>query len=186
MRPVSPYGAPQLAGELMCFTYSHLFQLPVVCLRIFTVYGPRQRPDLAIHKFTALIEAGRPVPIFGDGSMARDYTYIDDITAGVMAALTYEVAPRDGARFEVFNLGNAHPVKLSELVETLEQILGRQAIRDHQPVPSGDVPITWADLTKSCAMLGYQPKTALELGLRQFVAWYGNADPTRKLVFPRG
>jgi len=113
-RPISPYAATKLAAELMCYTYTHLYGLTTLCLRFFTVYGPRQRPDLAIHKFTALIEAGKPIPVYGDGSMGRDYTYVDDIVAGVVASLEYLPEPK--LPFEVFNLGNSHPVRLAELI----------------------------------------------------------------------
>jgi UDP-glucuronate 4-epimerase len=173
LRPVSPYAATKLAGELLCYTYSHLFALPIVCLRFFTVYGPRQRPDLAIHKFTMLMEKGEPVPIFGDGSTGRDYTYVDDIVAGVLAAMRLEHTSGDGqAPFEVFNLGNSHPIKLSELVDLLEAATGRKAIRQRQPLQPGDVPLTWADISKAARMLGYRPSTRIEEGLRRFVAWY--------------
>ncbi len=172
LRPVSVYAATKLAGEMFCYTYAHLFALPVICLRFFTVYGPRQRPDLAIHKFTALIEAGKPVPIFGDGSAGRDYTWVDDIAAGVIAAVDYEPHPVDGVPFEVFNLGNSHPVKLLEMVELLERITGKSVILERHPPQPGDVPLTWADISKACRLLGYRPATRLEEGLEQFVAWY--------------
>jgi UDP-glucuronate 4-epimerase len=179
LRPISPYAATKLAGEMLCYTYSHLFGLPVICLRFFTVYGARQRPDLAIHKFTALMEAGKPVPIFGDGSTGRDYTYIDDIVAGAFAALDYAPQSSNGAPFEVFNLGNSHPVKLVELVDLLERATGRKAIREYKPLQAGDVPLTWADISKAERLLGYRPATQLEEGLKRFVAWYRAADPKR-------
>src|SRR5215813_14945394 len=172
LRPVSVYAATKLAGEMLCYTYAHLFALPVICLRFFTVYGPRQRPDLAIHKFTALIETGKPVPIFGDGSAGRDYTWVDDISAGVMAAVDYEPRTVGGVPFEVFNLGNSHPVKLTEMVELLERITGKKAILERHPPQPGDVPLTWADISKASRVLGYRPATRLEEGLKQFVAWY--------------
>jgi len=178
LRPISPYAATKLAGEMFGYTYAHLFGLPVICLRFFTVYGPRQRPDLAIRKFTALIEAGKPVPIFGDGSTARDYTYVEDIVAGVLAALDYELQPSSGGvPFDIFNLGNSHPIKLMELVELLESITGRQAIRDWRPPEPGDVPLTWADISKARRLLGYQPSTSLEEGLTSFVNWYRAPHP---------
>ncbi len=177
LRPLSPYAATKLAGEMLSYTYAHLFSLPVVCLRFFTVYGPRQRPDLAIHKFTALMEAGKPVPIFGDGSTGRDYTYVDDIVAGVLAALDYQPQPANGVAFEVFNLGNSRPVKLTELVELLERVTGRKALRDQKPLQPGDVPLTWADISKAGRLLGYRPVTRLEEGLKRFLAWYRTADP---------
>jgi len=173
LRPLSPYAATKLAGEMLAYTYAHLFGLPVICLRFFTVYGARQRPDLAIRKFTALIEAGKPVPIFGDGSSARDYTYVNDIVAGVLGALHYELRPASGsAPFETFNLGNSHPVKLAELIELLESVTGRKAIREWQPLAPGDSPLTWADISKASRVLGYRPATPLREGLVNFVKWY--------------
>jgi UDP-glucuronate 4-epimerase len=173
LRPISPYGATKLAGELLCHTYAHLHNLPVICLRLFSVYGERQRPDLAIHKFTSLIEAGKPVPVFGDGTSGRDYTHVDDTVAGVLAALEYEPAPAAGAApFEVFNLGNSRLVKLDDLVTLLESAAGKLALRERQPFPPGDVPLTWADTTKSEQLLGYHPAMRLEAGIEQFVAWY--------------
>jgi UDP-glucuronate 4-epimerase len=180
LRPVSPYAATKLAGELFGYTYAHLFALPVICLRFFTVYGARQRPDLAIHKFTALIEAGRPVPVFGDGSSGRDYTYVDDIVAGVLAAVDYQPGTAGSAPFEVFNLGNSHPVKLSELLELLERVIGKKAIREQKAAQPGDVPLTWANISKAQRVLGYRPAVPIEEGLKRFVAWYRRADPSCK------
>ena len=170
MRPISPYAATKLAGELLCYTYAHLYGLTSVCLRFFTVFGPRQRPDLAIHKFTALIEAGKPIPVFGDGSTGRDYTYVGDIVAGVLAAMEYQ--PSGSPPFDVLNLGNSHPVKLTELIAMLEAATGKKAIRNPQPMQPGDVPLTWADISKANRLLGYQPRTPLAQGLENFVAWY--------------
>jgi UDP-glucuronate 4-epimerase len=164
--PVSPYGATKIAAEKMCFTWSHLYSLSVICLRFFTVYGPRLRPDLAIHKFTRLIEAGRPLPFFGEGSSGRDYTYIDDIIEGLMAALRYDCG------YAVFNLGNSHPVRLTELVQTLEARLGKTAILDRQPDQPGDVPITYADISKAARLLGFRPRTPFEAGILKFIEWY--------------
>lgn len=173
LRPLSPYAATKLAGEMLTYTYAHLFGLSVICLRFFTVYGPRQRPDLAIHKFTALIEAGKPLPIFGDGSTSRDYTYIEDIVAGVLASLKYELRPSSGcASLEIFNLGNSHPVKLAELIELIEGVTGRRAIREWRPLQPGDTPLTWADISKASRALGYCPMTPLKEGLTDFVKWY--------------
>ncbi len=169
-RPISPYAATKLAAESMCYTYVHLYGLTAICLRLFTVYGPRQRPDLAIHKFTALIEAGKPIPVYGDGSMGRDYTYIDDIVAGVLASLEYSPEPK--LPFEVFNLGNSHPVRLAELIAQLEAATGKKAQQQQLPDQPGDVPITWANIDKAKRLLGYSPKTSMEQGLRNFVAWY--------------
>jgi len=171
-RPISPYAATKLAGELFCYTYAHLFPLTIVCLRFFTVYGSRQRPDLAIHKFTGQIEAGEPIPVFGDGSTGRDYTHVSDIVAGLLAALTYQPQAVDGARFEVFNLGNSHPVRLSQLLDSLERATGRRARREQKPPQPGDVPLTWADISKAQRLLNYQPKVSLDEGLKSFVDWY--------------
>jgi UDP-glucuronate 4-epimerase len=154
LRPISPYAATKLSGEMLCYTYAHLYQLPVVCLRFFTVYGPRQRPDLAIHKFTALIEQGKPLPIFGNGTSGRDFTFVTDIVAGVLSAIDYEMPSTSySVPFEVFNLGNSQPVKLSELVQLLERATGHSAIRQTQPAQPGDVPLTWADVSKSGLLL---------------------------------
>ncbi|MFZ0881301.1 MAG: GDP-mannose 4,6-dehydratase [Candidatus Acidiferrales bacterium] len=180
LRPISPYAATKVAAEMLCYTYAHLTHIPIVCLRFFTVYGPRQRPDLAIHKFTALIEAGKPVPIFGDGSTGRDYTYIDDIVAGVLAAARYTPAEMEGAFFDVFNLGNSRPVRLNDMVAALERATGRTAIRSPQPMQPGDVPLTWADISKSEKLLVYRPATPLEEGLKKFVAWYRATDPKQR------
>lgn len=185
-KPISPYAATKLAGELYCYNYAHLFKFSAVCLRFFTVYGPRQRPDLAIHKFTSLIEARKPIRIFGDASTGRDYTYVDDIVAGVLAAIHYDVAERDGVRFDVFNLGNSSPVKLSELVQALERATGRQAIREQAPPQPGDVPLTWADISKAQRLLGYQPATPLEQGLERFVAWYREVGVRREKELASG
>jgi UDP-glucuronate 4-epimerase len=176
LHPISPYAATKLAGELMGYTYASLYGTQILCLRFFTVYGPRQRPDLAIHKFTALIEAEKPIPVYGDGSMGRDYTYIDDIVAGVLSSLEYRF-PSAGVPFDVFNLGNSHPVKLAELIEYLEAATGRPAVRDPRPLQPGDVPLTWANIDKASRLLGYRPQTRMEDGLKKFVAWYRGGRP---------
>ena len=180
LRPISPYAATKLAGELLCYAYAHLYRLSVVCLRFFTVYGPRQRPDLAIHRFTSQIESGKPIRLYGDGNSGRDYTYVDDIVAGVLAALEYS---QEGGSvpFEVFNLGNSRPVKLAELVGALERAIGRTASYSHEPDQPGDVPLTWADISKASRLLGYKPATALDEGLQRFVAWYRDATLSRSL-----
>jgi UDP-glucuronate 4-epimerase len=170
LRPISPYAATKLAGEFFCHTYAHLYGLSTVCLRFFTVYGPRQRPDLAIRKFATLMEAGKPIPVFGDGSMGRDYTFVDDTVAGVLAAVEYQFLP-GGTPFDIFNLGNSNPVSLNELIATLERVIGRTAIRDQRELQPGDVPITWANIEKSSRMLGYRPATSLAEGLEKFVRW---------------
>ena len=165
--PISPYAATKAAGELICHTYTHLYDMRIVCLRFFTVYGARQRPDLAIHKFAKLISAGTPIPVFGDGSTRRDYTYVDDIIAGVRAAMDYE-----GSNYEVINLGESRTVELRELIGILENALGKRAEIDRQPMQPGDVPQTFADITKARALLGYNPQTQIEEGIRKFVVWF--------------
>ena len=181
LRPISPYAATKLAAELFCYTYAHLYKLPVVALRFFSVYGPRQRPDLAIHKFVAYIEAGKRLPIFGDGETGRDYTYVDDIVAGVLGALDYNFSSTDGAPFEICNLGNSQPVKLSELVRMIECATGKKAIVQPEAAQQGDVPLTWADISKAGRLLGYRLQTTLEEGLQKFVAWYRAADPSQRV-----
>jgi UDP-glucuronate 4-epimerase len=165
--PISPYAATKAAGELLCHTYAHLYDLCIVCLRFFTVYGARQRPDLAIHKFARLMDAGQPIPVFGDGTTRRDYTYIDDIIAGVRAAVEY-----NGSSYEIINLGESRTVELRELISLLEDALGLQAEIDWQPSQPGDVPQTFADVTKARALLGYDPQTQIEEGIRRFVEWF--------------
>jgi UDP-glucuronate 4-epimerase len=166
-QPISPYAATKAAGELLCHTYSHLYGVRTVCLRFFTVYGARQRPDLAIHKFSKLISEGRPIQVFGDGSTRRDYTYIDDIIQGVRASMDY-----DGSMHEVFNLGESDTVELSRLIALLEENLGMKAVIDRQPMQPGDVPITYADISKARKLLGYDPHTRIEEGLKKFTAWF--------------
>jgi UDP-glucuronate 4-epimerase len=165
--PISPYAATKAAGELLCHTYSHLYGLRCVCLRFFTVYGARQRPDLAIHKFARLISARKPIPVFGDGSTRRDYTYIDDIISGVRAAIDY-----DQSEYDVFNLGESRTVELRELIALLENELGIKAQIDWQPLQPGDVPQTFADISKARRLLGYDPQTQIEDGIRRFVQWF--------------
>jgi UDP-glucuronate 4-epimerase len=179
LRPISPYAATKLAGEFFCHTYAHLYGISTLCLRFFTVYGPRQRPDLAIRKFTSLMEAGKPIPVFGDGSMGRDYTFVDDTVAGVLAALDYQFPP-GGTPFDIFNLGNSHPVSLNELIKTLERVTGRVAIRDQKALQPGDVPITWASTDKAARVLGYRPATTLAEGLRRFVDWFRGHEGAEK------
>ena len=168
-KPISPYAATKAAGELLCHTYSHLFGLRCVCLRFFTVYGARQRPDLAIHKFARLISEGKPIPVFGNGTTRRDYTYVDDIVAGVRAAMEYEASD-----YEVINLGGSRTVELRELIALLERELGREARIDRQPAQPGDVPRTFADVSKARRLLGYDPRTPIEEGIRRFVQWFLN------------
>ncbi len=165
--PISPYAATKIAGEAACHAYSHLYGMRIVCLRFFTVYGARQRPDLAIHKFARLIEEGCAIPVYGDGSTRRDYTYIDDIINGVTAAMSYEES-----RFEIINLGESQTVELRRLIEVLEEALGKRAVIDRQPEQPGDVPVTFADVTKARRLLGYDPKTKIEEGVGKFVEWF--------------
>ena len=167
--PISPYAATKAAGELLCHTYSHLYGLRCICLRFFTVYGARQRPDLAIHKFAQLISDGKPIPVFGDGSTRRDYTYIDDILAGVRAAIDY-----DKTNYEVINLGESRTVELRELIGLLEKELDLRAVIERQPMQPGDVPQTFADISRARELLGYNPQTQIEDGLRLFVEWFRN------------
>src|SRR6266849_1855231 len=166
-QPISPYAATKAAGELLCHTYSHLYGIRCVCLRFFTVYGPRQRPDLAIHKFAHLLTEGKSIPVFGVGTTRRDYTYIDDIIAGVRAAIDYEASD-----YEVINLGESRTVELRELIALLEKELGQKAVIDRQPLQPGDVPQTFADITKARALLGYNPGTPIEDGIKKFVEWF--------------
>jgi UDP-glucuronate 4-epimerase len=180
LRPISPYAASKLAAESFCYTYAHLYKLPVVAFRFFTVYGPRQRPDLAIHKFVARMEAGKPLPIFGQGETGRDYTYVDDIVAGVLSALEYRFSSTDGAPFEIFNLGNSEPVKLSELVRLLECVTGKKPVLQQEALQQGDVPLTWADVSKAGRLLDYRPQTTIEQGLKKFVEWYRATDPVQR------
>jgi UDP-glucuronate 4-epimerase len=168
-QPISPYAATKAAGELLCHTYTHLYGMRSVCLRFFTVYGPRQRPDLAIHKFARLISEGKPIPVFGDGTTRRDYTYVDDIIAGVRAAIDY-----DQSEYEVVNLGESRTVELRELISLLEKELDLPAKIDRQPLQPGDVPQTFADITKARRLLGYDPQTQIESGIKRFVEWFRN------------
>jgi UDP-glucuronate 4-epimerase len=163
---ISPYAASKLACEALGHVYHHIYGLDVVMLRFFTAYGPRQRPDLAIHKFAKLIHAGKPIPVFGDGSTARDYTYISDIVDGVLACTQKTFG------YEIFNLGESQTVTLRRLIELLEAALGKPAVLDRQPLQPGDVPITFADIAKAHAKLGYQPCVRIEQGIPLFVDWF--------------
>ncbi len=163
---ISPYAASKLACEALGHVYHHVYGMDIAMLRFFTVYGARQRPDLAIHKFARLLRAGKPIPMFGDGSTARDYTYIDDILLGVLACTEREFG------FEVFNLGESHTVTLSRLIELLQQALGVKAVIERQALQPGDVPITYANISKAQRMLGYAPTTQIEQGIEKFVRWF--------------
>ena len=164
---ISPYAATKLAAEQLCSNYSHLYGLRTVNLRFFTVYGPRQRPDLAIHSFTKAIWEGRTINQFGDGSTRRDYTYVDDIVQGMAACLTYE-----GAMCDVFNLGESQTTTLSELIAAIENSLGKKALINRMPEQPGDVPLTYADISKAKALLGYDPHTKIAEGIPRFVEWF--------------
>lgn len=166
LMPISPYASTKVSGELMGHVYSHLYGIRFIALRFFTVYGPRQRPDLAIHKFAKLMQAGRLLPFFGDGTTRRDYTYIDDIVQGIIGAINYTATP-----YEVVNLGNHQTVSLNELIAGLEQALGRKAILDRQPEQPGDVPQTWACVEKAARLLYYTPVIRTDKGLARFATW---------------
>jgi UDP-glucuronate 4-epimerase len=163
---ISPYAASKLACEALGHVYHHVYGMDVAMLRFFTVYGPRQRPDLAIYRFAKLINAGKPIPVFGDGSTARDYTFINDTVDGVMACTQREFG------FEIFNLGESETVTLNRLIQLLETALGKKAAIDRQPAQPGDVPLTFADITKSRARLGYQPHIKIEQGITLFIDWF--------------
>lgn len=170
--PISPYASTKVSGELLGHVYSHLFGIRFVALRLFTVYGPRQRPDLAIHKFAALMLQGREIPLFGDGTTRRDYTYVSDIVAAITAALDY----RD-SMYEVVNVGNNRTVSLREMVDTLERALGVDARVRRHPEQPGDVPQTWADVTKARRLLGVEPSTSFDEGVRRFAEWFREEGP---------
>lgn len=167
LMPISPYASTKLSAEMIGHTYMHLYGIRFIALRFFTVYGPRQRPDLAIHKFTRDIIQGDPITVYGDGSSSRDYTYVDDIVQGVIAAIHYDRSP-----FEIINLGNRHGVKLHELIETIERVSGRQATIDRRPEQPGDVPQTCADISKAGRLLDYHPQTTFEEGIGKFTRWF--------------
>lgn len=171
-QPISPYAATKAAGELLCHTYSHLYDFRTVCLRFFTVYGARQRPDLAIHKFSKLISEETPIPVFGDGKTRRDYTYIDDIIQGVRAAIDYSAT-----KYEVFNLGESQTVELCALIELIEKHLGKKAIIDRKPLQAGDVPQTFSDISKAKSLLNYNPTTKIDDGIRKFIEWFLQRQP---------
>ncbi|MHC4361322.1 MAG: GDP-mannose 4,6-dehydratase [Planctomycetota bacterium] len=163
--PISPYAATKKASELICHTYHHLYGISITCLRFFTVYGPRQRPDLAIHKFARLIEEGKPIPVYGDGTMMRDFTYVDDIVNGTAAAM------EKCSGFNIYNLGESRPIAVNDLINEIEKALGKKAIKEYQPAQPGDVERTYADVGKAVGELGYNPSTTIESGLERFVKW---------------
>ena len=171
---ISPYAATKIAGEFLCSTFSHLYQMRMVALRYFTVYGARQRPDLAIHQFARKIYAGQPIDQFGDGSTRRDYTYIDDIIQGTMAALTY-----GGPLFDIFNLGESETIQLKDLIAAIEKALGKKAKINRLAEQPGDVPLTCADISKARKLLGYSPATQFSHGLPRFIDWFLGSDRTK-------
>ena len=166
LRPISPYASTKVSGELLGHVYSHLYGLRFIALRFFTVYGPRQRPDLAIHKFARRMLAGQTIPVFGDGSTRRDYTFVADVVGGVLGALAY-----DATRYEVINLGNDRTITLTQMIAGLEHVLGVTARTERHPEQPGDVPQTWASIDKARALLGYEPATRFEDGLERFADW---------------
>lgn len=165
--PISPYAMTKLAGEMMGHVYSKLYGIRFIALRFFTVYGPGQRPDLAIHKFTKAILQGKPITMYGDGSTSRDYTYIDDILQGIIAAMKY-----DQSDFEIINLGNNYSIELRDLISLLEEVAGKKASMEELPEQPGDVPKTFADIEKAKRLLDYEPRTQLKDGLKNFLDWF--------------
>jgi UDP-glucuronate 4-epimerase len=166
IQPISPYGATKRAGELLCYSYHHLYGMNIACLRFFTAYGPRQRPEMAIHKFTRLIDRGEKIPIYGDGSSRRDYTYIDDLIDGILAVIRYHKG------FEIYNLGESQTTSLRELIRLIEEALDKKATIEMLEPQPGDVSVTYADITKAKRMLKYQPGVKMEEGIKRFVDWY--------------
>lgn len=170
--PISPYASTKKSGELLCYTYHHLYNINMACLRFFTVYGPRQRPDLAIHKFVKLIMDEKEIPFFGDGSTQRDYTYIDDIIDGVGKSIQW--VDVEDKRYDVFNLGESETISLNKMVGTIESAVGKKAIKNVLPMQPGDVTRTNADISKSKKILNYNPSTNFEEGISKFVDWIKN------------
>ena len=166
IQPISPYGATKRTGELLCYSYHHLYGMNMACLRIFTAYGPRQRPEMAIHKFTRLIDQGEKIPVYGDGSSRRDYTYIDDLIDGILGVA------RSHKGFEVYNLGESQTTSLKELIRLIEEAFGKKANIEMLEFQPGDVSVTYADISKAERMLKYQPKVKMEEGIKRFVEWY--------------
>ncbi|ELC8456921.1 GDP-mannose 4,6-dehydratase [Clostridium perfringens] len=167
--PISPYAATKKSGELLCHTYHHLFNMNISCLRFFTVYGPRQRPDLAINKFTSLILEDKEIPFYGDGSTSRDYTYVEDIVDGIVRSINY--INTDEKIFEIFNIGGDKTVSLIEMVETIEEVLGKKAKLNRLPMQPGDVNRTCADIKYSSETIGYNPKINFKEGIKKFIDW---------------
>jgi UDP-glucuronate 4-epimerase len=167
--PISPYAMTKRAGEMICHTYSHLYNINITCLRFFTVYGPRQRPETAIHQFVRKIEKGEEITLFGKGDSSRDYTYIDDITDGIISCIS------NPFKYEIINLGNSSPTKLSDLIREIEKATGKKAKIKHETNQPGDVDITYADISKAKKLLGYNPKTSISEGIKKFVEWYNSS-----------
>ncbi len=167
--PISPYAATKSSCEQIIYTFSKLYDINAVCLRFFTVFGPRQRPDLAIRKFIELIEKDEPIPVYGDGTTMRDYTFIDDIVEGICSALEYNKTP-----YEIINLGGGSPVTLNQMIETIETEMGKKAVINRLPMQAGDVNKTASDITKAQKLLGYNPKTTFSEGIRKFLDWRNN------------
>jgi UDP-glucuronate 4-epimerase len=166
---VSPYAASKRAGEIYCQTYSEMYDMRISCLRFFTVYGPRQRPEEAIHLFTKLIDEDKPIPVFGDGSSKRDYTYVEDVVDGIIKSIDKDY------KFEIFNIGNSETITLTELIKLIERAIDKKAIIDRKPFQLGEVQITYADISKARKILGYKPKTKIEEGVEKFWEWYKKA-----------
>ena len=166
IQPISPYGATKRAGELLCYFYHHLYGMNIACLRIFTAYGPRQRPEMAIHKFTCFIDQGEKIPIYGDGSSRRDYTFIDDLIDGILGVIHYHKG------FEIYNLGESQTTSLRELIQLIEEALSKKANTEMLEPQPGDVSVTYADITKAKQMLKYHPKVKMKEGIQRFVEWY--------------
>jgi len=170
--PISPYAATKKAGEELCYTYHHLYEMPMTCLRFFTVYGPRCRPDLAVSKFTRLIDEGKAIAMFGDGSMRRDFTYIDDIIDGIMKAIDR------CDDYQIFNLGESKPIVLRDMIQTISKALGKEAIIERHPQPPGDVNVTYANISRATERLGYNPTTEFADGIARYVSWYHDVHVT--------
>ncbi|MGB9627057.1 MAG: GDP-mannose 4,6-dehydratase [Thermodesulfobacteriota bacterium] len=175
IQPISPYGVTKRAGELLCYAYHHLYGMNIACLRIFTAYGPRQRPEMAIHRFTRLIDLGEVIPIYGDGSSRRDYTYIDDLIEGIIATISHTKG------FEIYNLGESQTTSLIELVKLIEETFGKKANIEMLASQPGDVSITYANITKATRILGYQPRVKIEEGINRFIEWYKAQKLTQKI-----
>ncbi len=179
LMPISPYASTKLSGEMLGHVYSHLYGIRFLALRFFTVYGPSQRPDLAIHKFLKSILNDQPIPVFGDGSSSRDYTYVDDVIKGVMGAMDYTASD-----FEIINIGNNRTITLKDLITAIEKVCGKKATIEHQPEQPGDVPRTCADISKARQLLGYNPSTELNTGLAEFYQWFREFADAREQFSP--